>query len=103
MLGKRELDINVADKMSTAQFKAAWASLGVSITPGYIDAIFNKYGHDRNGLMPVNVRAEEGRCLGIMLCGFVCMQQHQPALQQTGVACVHAEFRLCAEPEGESL
>lgn len=55
VLGKKDIELGVRDTLSTSQFAAAWTSLGVSISPGYVDAVFNKYGQTSRGMLPVMV------------------------------------------------
>eukprot|EP00983_Pelagomonas_calceolata_P127793 1161445-Pelagomonas_calceolata.AAC.11 len=58
VLGKKDVHISMQDTVTTAQFQAIWSSLGLQISQGYVDAIFNKYGQDARGRMPILVRME---------------------------------------------
>jgi hypothetical protein len=64
VLGKKDVELGVKDRLSVDQFAAAWSSLGVSISHGYVNALFNKYGHNARGNMPVMVRGRRkgSRC-----------------------------------------
>lgn len=53
VLGKKDVHISMQDTVTTAQFQAIWSSLGLQISQGYVDAIFNKYGQDARGRMPI--------------------------------------------------
>lgn len=66
VLGKKDVEIGPKDKVSPTQFATVWASLGVSISRGYVDGFFNKYGQDVRGMMPVTVgmRHKTRRCWG---------------------------------------
>ncbi|KAL6747740.1 WD40-repeat-containing domain protein [Haematococcus lacustris] len=58
VLGKQEVELVEGDKMSSAQFMAAWAALGVQVSPDLARAMFIKYGQDVRGAMPVSVFVE---------------------------------------------
>ncbi len=49
------------DAMTRRQFSSVWATLGVDVEPALVDALFNKYGHTAQGLMPVNVSSRARR------------------------------------------
>lgn len=70
MLGKKDVHVSVKDTVTTSQFTAIWASLGLKISAGYVDAIFNKYGQDAHGRMPIMVCCVY---LVLCLCCFICM------------------------------
>jgi len=63
VLGKKDVHVGVQDTVSTSQFAQIWSSLGLRISSGYVDAIFNKYGHNSHGRMPIMVRIE-----GVIVC-----------------------------------
>jgi hypothetical protein len=81
VLGKKDIELGVKDRMSVDQFAAAWSSLGVSISPGYVSALFNKYGHNVRGNMPVMVSREPG-CQLPELC-------HRPGLMKVDSVAHH--------------
>eukprot|EP00201_Polytomella_parva_P008190 CAMPEP_0175056820 /NCGR_PEP_ID=MMETSP0052_2-20121109/10898_1 /TAXON_ID=51329 ORGANISM="Polytomella parva, Strain SAG 63-3" /NCGR_SAMPLE_ID=MMETSP0052_2 /ASSEMBLY_ACC=CAM_ASM_000194 /LENGTH=683 /DNA_ID=CAMNT_0016321919 /DNA_START=241 /DNA_END=2291 /DNA_ORIENTATION=+ len=53
VLNIHESAIGPKDKVTPAQFVAAWRRLGVSLTAAEAAAFFVKYGHDAKGMMPV--------------------------------------------------
>jgi hypothetical protein len=57
VLGKRDVHVGLQDKLTTAQFQALWSMLGLDLSPNYVMAIFNKYGQDAHGRMPILVGA----------------------------------------------
>jgi len=52
-LGKRDVELVVGDKVVPEQFAAVWSDLGVPMTKEQVFAVYNKYGHDAKGRMPV--------------------------------------------------
>ena len=56
VLGKRDVEISATDKIDPASFAEVWKLLSVLLSPQYCFAIFNKYGQDARGRMPVLVR-----------------------------------------------
>lgn len=58
VLGKKDVHITVQDTVTTSQFALIWASLGLQISSGLIAAIFNKYGQNACGEMPILVGAQ---------------------------------------------
>lgn len=58
VLGKKDVHVTLQDTVTPSQFAAIWASLGLRLSSGYVDAIFNKYGHNAHGRMPIMVGIE---------------------------------------------
>lgn len=55
MLGKRDVNVTMSDKVTSQQFMDAWRELGLSVGQDLAYATFNKYGQDVKGMMPVLV------------------------------------------------
>ncbi|GAX81084.1 hypothetical protein CEUSTIGMA_g8518.t1 [Chlamydomonas eustigma] len=53
VLGKKYVDISQGDKVDTSQFTQVCRELGVQLSPQHAYAVFNKYGQDARGKMPV--------------------------------------------------
>ena len=53
VLGKKDVEIQLVDKVTPEQLSAVWGSLGVSLSPQLAYAVFNKIGQDVKGRMPV--------------------------------------------------
>ena len=60
VLGKRDVEISVTDKIDSSSFADVWKLLGVPLSAQFCFAIFNKYGQDSRGRMPVLVRRKFG-------------------------------------------
>ena len=52
VLGKKDVEIGVADKLGVEQFIAAWKLLGLTVEHAMVFGIFNKFGQDMRGQMP---------------------------------------------------
>jgi hypothetical protein len=48
-------DVAVTDKVDVASFVQAWALLGLPVSSSYAAGLFNKYGQDVRGRLPVMV------------------------------------------------
>jgi hypothetical protein len=48
-------DVAVSDKVDVASFVQAWALLGLPVTSSHAAGLFNKYGQDVRGRLPVMV------------------------------------------------
>jgi len=56
VLGRQSAaDVCLGDKVAVGQFVQAWQLLGLQVTTALAVAVFNKYGQDVNGRMPVMV------------------------------------------------
>lgn len=49
-------EVAAGDKVDVGQFIQAWRPLGVSINSSHAAGLFNKYGQDIRGRLPVMVR-----------------------------------------------
>ena len=56
VLGRRDVEISQSVKVGPPQFAEVWKALGVPLTDQHCFALFNKYGQDVKGRMPVLVR-----------------------------------------------
>ena len=56
VLGRRDVEISQSVKVGPPQFAEVWKALGVPLTAQHCFALFNKYGQDIKGRMPVLVR-----------------------------------------------
>lgn len=52
-------DVAATDKVDLWQFTQAWSLLGVDVSSSHAAGMFNKYGQDIRGLLPVTVGAHE--------------------------------------------
>ncbi len=57
VMGRRDVDISATDKISPQDFSAVLKSVGVLVSEDVTFAVFNKYGQDIRGMMPVLVSA----------------------------------------------
>jgi hypothetical protein len=66
VLNKKDVELGPKDKVSVQQFIDAWRGLGVLVASSSAAAIYNKYGQDINGKLPVMVSASslDSTCRG---------------------------------------
>lgn len=55
VLKKKDVSIGLTDKVSIAQFCEVWRLLGLPLPANIATAMFNKYGQDAAGRLPVTV------------------------------------------------
>jgi len=58
VLGKKGVEVGLSDRLSAAQFADLWRGLGLPLPVSVAGALFNKYGQDAGGRLPVTVFAE---------------------------------------------
>lgn len=72
VMKKKHTEIGLVDKLKVPQFQEVWRSLGFPLPAKVVNALFNKYGQDVHGQLPVTVSWAEFWYNCINVFGILC-------------------------------